>query len=558
MIIILINTIITNIVIYSFGFTFFSFFFKEQLSKDNLSEIPLFGIIFLSFFAVGINFFFPINKTVGTGILIFGILNFIFIFKGNQVLIKKILKNLLLVSFISYLLLSFSNIYRPDAGLYHLPFISMINENKIIIGSVNINFRYAITSIAQYLSATQNNYIFDLRSISIPIASIFSFSILFMFNKFKKSLKSENNLTSFLFFLITCYSLISFGRFSNYGNDSISHLFFLILIIFIINNYRRLFFDIKKFNKITLISIFLFSTKPFMLIILTIPFIILIFNKNLKKIFQNKTSYIFGSLFLMWIIRTILISGCVIYPLEELCIKNLQIYDHNQTILEANSGEAWAKDWVNQKEKIEYAEYNKNFNWLDTWKENHLKKIIEKIQPFLFFLVILTLILLHQNNKKTNKVNHEIIFIFSLSSILTLVWFLKFPLYRYGSSFIATFIISTYILLVNFMNCLPDNKKFYKSYHIFIIICFLVFLSKNIIRIYKNINEFNNKQWPDIYSVNNDYEINKFNPIYKDNEKIYFFSNGFLCMYSASPCSNYKINNLNKKEVFTYKIYWKN
>ncbi len=58
--------------------------------------------------------------------------------------------------------------------------------------------------------------------------------------------------------------------------------------------------------------------------------------------------------------------------------------------------------------------------------------------------------------------------------------------------------------------------------------------------------------------VNNDYEINKFNPIYKDNEKIYFFSNGFLCMYSASPCSNYKINNLNKKEVFTYKIYWKN
>ena len=108
------------------------------------------------------------------------------------------------------------------------------------------------------------------------------------------------------------------------------------------------------------------------------------------------------------------------------------------------------------------------------------------------------------------------------------------------------------------MYYLPDNKKFYKSYHIFIIICSLVFLSKNIIRINKNINEFNNKQWPDIYSVNNDYEINTFKPIYKDNEKIYFFSNGSLCMYSSSPCSNYKINNLNKKEVFTYKIYWKN
>ena len=193
MIIILFNTIITNIIIFSFGSVFFSFFFREKLSKDNLSEIPLFGIIFLSFIAVIINFFFPINKIIGTAILIVGLCSLIVILKNNYFLVKKIFKNLLVSTFISYLLISFSNIYRPDAGLYHLPFISMINENKIILGSVNINFRYAITSIAQYLSATQNNYIFDLRSISIPIASVFSFSIfksckLYKSRRFKLSL----------------------------------------------------------------------------------------------------------------------------------------------------------------------------------------------------------------------------------------------------------------------------------------------------------------------------------------------------------------------------------
>ena len=558
MVIIFLNTIITNIIIYSFGFTFFSFFFKEKVSKNNLLEIPLFGIIFLSFFAVTINFFFPINQIVGTLILIFGIFSFILALKNNYFIITKIFKNIFISSFITYLLISFSNIYRPDAGLYHLPFVSMINENKIILGSVNINFRYAITSIVQYLSATQNNYIFDLRSISIPIASIFSFSIMFMFHNYKKSFKSINNFNSLIFFLITCYSLISFGRFSNYGNDSVSHLFFLILIIFIINYYQELFFDIEKFNKIVLISIFLFSTKPFMLMILIVPLIFLVFNKNLKKIFQNKTSYIFGLFLIAWIIRTILISGCVIYPLEKTCFKNLQFYDHNQTVLEANSGEAWAKDWVNQKEKVIFTEYNKNFNWVKTWKETHLKKIIEKVSPFLFFLLLLFITLFFQNRNKNKKINYEIFFIFILSSVLVLIWFLKFPLYRYGSSFIASFIIFIFIFFINFLNLTPDNKKFYKKFQIFIIICSFAFLSKNIIRINKNINEFNNKQWPDIYSENNDYKLNNFKHIYKDNKKLYFFSDGSLCMYSSSPCSNYEINNLNKKKRFSYEIFWKN
>jgi|TARA_Y100000389_G_scaffold114635_1_gene111769 hypothetical protein len=557
MIIILFNTIITNIIIFSFGSVFFSFFFREKLSKDNLSEIPLFGIIFLSFIAVTINFFFPINKIIGTIILIVGLCSLIVILKNNYFLVKKIFKNLLVSSFISYLLISFSNIYRPDAGLYHLPFISMINDNKIILGSVNINFRYAITSIAQYLSATQNNYIFDLRSISIPIASVFSFSILFMVHKFRKSLKYKNDINSFIFFLITCYSLISFGRFSNYGNDSISHLFFFILIIFIINHYQELFFDIQKFNKIALISIFLFSTKAFMLMILIVPLIFLIFNKNLKKIFQNRTSYIFGLFLIVWIIRTILISGCIIYPLEKTCFKNLKFYDHNQTVLEANSGEAWAKDWINQKEKVAFDEYNKDFIWLKTWKETHLKKIIEKKTPFFIFLFILFIILFYQNNKVKKKINHEIIFVFILSLILILTWFLKFPLYRYGSSFIASFAICIFIFFINLLNLIPNNYKFYKNFKIFIVICSFAFLSKNIIRINKNVNEFNNKQWPDIYSENNDYKVNKFEYAHNNKEKLYFFSDGALCMYSKSPCSNYDIHNLRKEEKFSYSVFWK-
>ena len=556
--IIFFNTIITNIIIFTFGHFFVYFFFKEKLSKNNLPEVPLFGIIFLGFIAVIINFFFPINKLTGTIILIIGILFFIVILNSHRFLINKILKNLLISSFLSYILISFSNIYRPDGGLYHLPFISLINENKIILGSVNINFRYAITSIAQYISAIQNNYFFDLRSISIPIASIFSFSILFMAHEYKKSLKYKNDFNSLIFFLITCYSLIGFGRFSNYGNDSISHLFFFILIIFIIKDYKKLFFDIYKFNKVVILSIFLFTTKPFMLLILIVPLILLVFNKNIKEVFQNKTSYVFGFFLIIWVLRSILISGCAIYPLEQTCFKGLKFYDHKQTIVEANSGEAWAKDWINQEKKVGFIEYNKNFNWLKTWKQTHLKKIIEKITPFLIFLFILTIVLFYQDKKKLKKINQEVIFLSICSFILTIVWFLKFPLYRYGSSFIISLIIFIFIYVISFLKWIPENKKMYKNFQIFILICSFAFFSKNIIRINKNINDFNNKQWPDIYSDNNDYILREFKLTDGNKERLYYFSNGALCMYSKSPCSNYDINNLKKEIKFSYSIFWKN
>ena len=47
--------------------------------------------------------------------------------------------------------------------------------------------------------------------------------------------------------------------------------------------------------------------------------------------------------------------------------------------------EAWAKGWSDQKEVIlNYEKYNENFNWVKTWSNKHLKKIFEKVTPFLF------------------------------------------------------------------------------------------------------------------------------------------------------------------------------
>ena len=218
-------TIVTNCLIFSYGLYLYLYIFKEKLSKYNIYEIPIFGIIILSFISLLINFFFPINKLVGSIILILGLIFLIVHIFENKLILIKLFKLIIISSLISTLLLSYSHIYRPDGGLYHLPFISIINENKIIFGLTNIHFRFGHTSIIQYLSALQNNYFFNIASLSIPIASIFSFSILYIIKKIFETYQEKSFFSIFcLFIAISC--IISYGSFGNYGNDAASNIYF--------------------------------------------------------------------------------------------------------------------------------------------------------------------------------------------------------------------------------------------------------------------------------------------------------------------------------------------
>ena len=103
------------------------------------------------------------------------------IYKQWEMILNKELFIYSIVStFIISILILESNVYRPDAGLYHLPFINILNEEKIIFGLSNLHFRYAHTSILQHTSAVMNNYLLGVNGIVIPSAILMS-SILINF-----------------------------------------------------------------------------------------------------------------------------------------------------------------------------------------------------------------------------------------------------------------------------------------------------------------------------------------------------------------------------------------
>ena len=147
---------------------------------DNSNFFTFFiGAIAISSVGLLLNFFVPLSQLTNT--LVYILIIIIFLFKTKLNFDKKILLFLVISSLLTFLLIIKSNVNRPDAGLYHLPYISILNENKIFFGLSNIHSRFAHVSIIQYLSAINNNYLFLNNGISIPLASIVSFFYLYFF-----------------------------------------------------------------------------------------------------------------------------------------------------------------------------------------------------------------------------------------------------------------------------------------------------------------------------------------------------------------------------------------
>ncbi len=560
---IFISCLISGITLLTFGNFFCNIFLKQNnFSYENFAENSIFGVIFLSFLALIINFMFPINKSIGNIVCLITLFLFIKYFKNIKDK-KKLFLFLSYSSIITFFLILLSNVNRPDAGLYHLPYISLINENKIILGSTNIHFRFGHISIIQYLSAIYNNSFFPTSSITIPLASIVSIFIIYLIKKFNFIFKKKNNL-SFIIFLILIFVLTNFNRYSSFGNDAPSHIFFLFLAILFLDIKNLKECDLVSFYKITFVSVFLLTLKVFMIVVLIIPLTLFLLSNKKREILINKNIVISIIFIISWILKNIFVSGCLIYPIQKTCINNLNYYDADNTSQIINASEAWAKGWSDQKAPIlEYKEYNKNFNWFKTWKSKHLKKIFEKILPFLIllfitlFYLILRIFLKKEKLKIKDIHSSRISILLYFSLFFLLIWFLKFPIYRYGSSFIIlSLILIITLIFKNYLHFI--NRKYFTT---IIIIGLVGFLSKNGLRIIDKYQmSYFEYPWPQIYSLDSKDKNNpeKFVLIKNKDQDIYYFSNQKLCMYSTSPCSNYNLQNLDKKKVFGYDLFWIN
>ena len=539
-------------------FTPFGVFFTDRLNISLLvySKQLIFSLFVLSFIAVFLNFFFPLGKVLNSISIPISILLIIY-FRKNFLNLKFI-TFCLLNSIIVTLLILESEVYRPDAGLYHLPYIGILNSEKIIAGISNLHSRYGHISIIQYLSAYSQNILFGVNGIVFPGALIASSVIInFVYQIYKYNIKQHYNFHFFFLLFVSIYIFYKMNRYSEYGNDAPAHflVFFLISELILYKNKSSIS-DIA--NNLAL-CLFIVLNKV-MLVVIGLTSLLIISKKQILSLLKN-IKFVFVILFfIVYILKNIISTGCILYPLKFTCYNNLSWVTISEIKEISAAGEAWSKGIsdlsASDKNKyLTYEDFNKNFNWVKAWSKKHLIVIIEILIPYLIFCFTVIFFILKKDQLKKNKLDKYYINLFIVILICNIIWFLKAPLYRYGYSLIISFLSISFALII--LKFHLHKKKLFLISNFILIFGITILTTKNIYRIYENTNEYYNYPWPKYYSMNGENKKkNNFKVSYVNTQKIIIPDKGY-CMYTKSLCNHYEIGSkLKLKFNNNYKVFF--
>ena len=484
-----ITFILIFITLYSYGFVISNMIFKRQ-------DVDIFFTILIGYLVVGtitliLHFFFKINNFIS----IFFITSSLIIFYHFRckIDIKKNLLSILIILVLSFFLFGYSD-HPIDANMYHHPYVSYLKSEKIIFAIANIQFRFGHISFLQYTqSALTNDYLHEISLASINIIVYICF-IIYISEKIINTKKFNYNFL--INILFASFLLIKFARYREYGNDLIPLLVSFYFLIQILEfNKNKLFTNNNLINFSLPFMAFMFAHK------ISYTFAVLMFLPlfnftKLKFLSEINIKYIliFLLMFIPWLIKNYITTSCFAYPLEISCISN-NLFMLNGLAEPSKASwltEIWAKGFIDHPNwrELNLDAYKSGLNWFPTWFSGHFIKILEIMSPLFFIILIFTIFLFFRNykflKKRTSKKNsNKYLIIWSAILIGLSIWFYKAPTFRYGSFYIISFVILTYILILNFF--FEEKKSTHlKFFKIIFFISLFFFITKNSLRIYKS------------------------------------------------------------------------
>lgn len=484
--------------------------------RDNVFCLPLFSFYpIIGLFVIGnitiiINFFAPIKT--GVNLIIYVIL--IFLNFSKNTLFKLNFPEYFLI-FITLPILSMSSYNTGlayDAGLYHLNFQNWIREEKIVIGISNLYPRFGYSSIYDYINSNfwfNDNFVY-LHYINLIFISFFFIGLHYIFIN-----------SNFLKVKIGVISILLYGILDNFGYlggkngfieiESITKfdtpfgiLFFLTIL------FTSFVYSNKSINFNEQLIILIFAIFSFQLritgILLIFPLCYILF---LNKFEALKKNLFLVYLSILFFIKNLISTGCIYFPIEITCSKNLFWYEKGFANLEqetiSNGLIAFSRD-------------TSLFEWYQLWSGRfpfNYSTLLNFIYSFLFINLIVLL------SVKKNRIRSLDIYYFIFNLFLLFFWLVSAPNFRFG---IGIFISIIYFGIFN-------NVKELKFKLILNEKIFLILLTSCIILLprVENYKKF----------VNNPFEMTEINvPIVEYQNKL----NG----YGVSPLDGSEICMINK------------
>ena len=482
---IILHYLIFLFIIYANGLFLQKVLINSHVINLNFFEQSIIGLIGTGFVALLLNFFFPLNDLIIYLNLFIGLI-FIFFFKDK---IKFNYNKSSRLFIILFFFLSLANIYgsgfSDDLNHYHGGYITNTDNHNYIIGLNFLHHHYGYSSIWLILHSYLNINNLFLQDIHILNGIIFFLLIAYLFTENnEKSKHSSNYILYLISSILIFFFILKYTRLKEFGLDRPGILIYCFLIYFAAKYeflIKQNLKDKEKFFFIILfICLFITSVKIFLLSCFLVPLIFIIKSKSYDFLF-SKIICIFYLLALCYLIKNVLISGCLVYPFSFTCLSDLS---WNSKEIASNAlllVEGSTKSYDKYLGSLNIIEYVNNFNWLSTWFQRNIEEFNNYI---LTSLLAILLFFVSSKTKKKIKFNY-LELIIMLLFFVNIIIFLKSPVSRYHHVMFILFALSLTIL---------SNKLFLKKIFFFkLIIILLVFFNftKNFQRIYET-NFYNN------------------------------------------------------------------
>ncbi len=423
------NILIFNLfywILFIFGKTVNDLIFKSK----NIANIPIsifypvYSLLFIGNLSFLLNFFINGNM-INLIIFILFVLSLLFQFYKRFNFEKQFVSTTLINSSIA--ISSYGINFHYDAGGYHLLNQNWILNNKIILGISNIIFPLGNQSLYEYISFNfwlENNFIF------LHYLNLIFFTLLFNFFYFAIKQSTSD------FFKFSSLALLAFAFLDNFGLNGGANGFpniqnagkpdipvailLIVINLLIINFIFEKTPNINYYKMMIYLGLFLIQLKPTSFhILVPLLYIIWKYRKTFitKKFLKFNLSLSFLSL--LWLLKNIMTTGCLLFPVKFTCVSSLKWY--SRTMVSS----------ANQHYSSTYVPYEFGTNiidWFNVWKTlNYNEQIITNFSWSFIVIFISCLILGRKVERSFGDLTFlRVYFIFSV-----VAFFISVPLFRY-------------------------------------------------------------------------------------------------------------------------------
>ena len=441
---IILQFLLFNSLIYFLGrgiLELISFFSKSKIGPENVKIFginlnffyPIIGLFFIGNFVTVLNFFTGVDRTwVYMIFLLILLLNF------NRINSLKFS----ILGFLNYFLiptiLSVSTInigIHGDAHLYQFNYQNWIRSEKIALGLTNISARFGYASMYDPISSV---FWINNNAVYFHFLNLVFFVIFFNF----LTINILNRKNSQLFF--ASYFLLIFGVLDNFGfsggrngfiyiegigkQDVAFAVIFFITNMLIITSFAKSEFSELEFRIASIMV--LFSAQLRLLGILSLLPLLYwyfkVFDFKKQSLYKNMKLFILPTLLgIIWIVKNILITGCIVFPVSErLCFDQLSWYIPGTATVEA---------WVIADFFYGLSTEDGLVAWYNHWMSSPFNAAIAKNFVFSFLILLSLKFIFLSNKNKFSIKDSSFLLIYVVLNFYP--WLNSGPAIRFGMGF---------------------------------------------------------------------------------------------------------------------------